>query len=401
MDREALVARNRKLAAAFHERSFKERVRRAALYDLARLPIPRSRRVRPDRILLIRPDHLGDVLLTTPAIRMLRRALPYAEIHALVGPWSSGVLADYDDLDVVLTLPFPGFSRSPKPDWKSPYQLLLRSARHLRRIGYGSAVIFRPDHWWGAMLAHFAGIPHRVGYGLPEVGPFLTETHELQRGHVVEQNLRLVEHWTGPIAAEKVVLSYPVSEQDRLFVQERLDEWGLDRDARLIAIHPGSGAWVKRWQEERWAQVADLLAREYDATIVITGADHELAMARRIADRMLAPARLVVGDTQIGQLAALYERALLVLGPDSGPLHLAVAVETPTVALFGPADPAEFGPWGPPDRHIVLASPIGCRPCRVLDWGGDPPENHPCMADITVMQVVQAARRLLREHAPD
>jgi heptosyltransferase-2/heptosyltransferase-3 len=85
----------------------------------------------------------------------------------------------------------------------------------------------------------------------------------------------------------------------------------------------------------------------------------------------------------------------VVLGPDNGPLHLAAAVATPTVALFGPADPDEFRPWGPVERHAVLASSIACRPCRVLDWSGDDPANHPCMSDISVGAVLEAARRVV------
>ena len=142
---------------------------------------PRSRcrgsiiRNRNERILLLRPDHLGDVLLTTPAIRALRAAHPDSEIHALVGSWSANVLANFSDLDVVLTLPYPGFTRLKKAGWRSPYQLAATSARILRLIGYNTAIILRPDHWWGALLAYLAGIPRRIGYDLPDVAPFLTE----------------------------------------------------------------------------------------------------------------------------------------------------------------------------------------------------------------------------------
>lgn len=396
MDRDTLVARNIKMAEAFHRRSFKEKVRRAALYDLARVPIQMVTPPLRERILLVRPDHLGDVLLTTPAIRALREARPHAEIHALTGPWSASVLADYDAIDLILTLPFPGFSRSPKPNLQSPYEQLWRSSRQLRRIGYSSAVIFRPDHWWGAMLVKFAGIPHRVGYEIDEVGPFLTERHPQEGGHVVAQNLRLVSGWTGPLDPQSVRLTYPVQESDRQFIRGYLEEWGLTDNSRLVVIHPGAGTPIKRWESERWATVADALARELDATVVLTGGDHEMPLAREIATHMRTPACFVIGDTQVGQLAALYERALIVLGPDSGPLHLAVATLTPTVALFGPADPTEFGPWGPPERHRVLTSPIGCRPCRILDWSGDDPALHPCVREITVGHVLQAARQAVR-----
>jgi ADP-heptose:LPS heptosyltransferase len=112
---------------------------------------------------------------------------------------------------------------------------------------------------------------------------------------------------------------------------------------------------------------------------------------------MKQPACVIAGETHIGQLAALYARARVVLGPDSGPLHLAAAVSTPTVTLYGPADPLEFGPWGPREKHIILASDIGCRPCRILDWADDNPDYHPCMRDITIGQVLDAARRVANE----
>jgi heptosyltransferase-2/heptosyltransferase-3 len=109
------------------------------------------------------------------------------------------------------------------------------------------------------------------------------------------------------------------------------------------------------------------------------------------------PPVMLAGETRIGTLAAVLERAALALGPDSGPLHLAAAVGTPTVALFGPADPDEFRPWGPAQHHSVLVSDIGCRPCRILDWNGDGLENHPCVRDIRAERVVDAAHRVLSQ----
>ena len=112
---------------------------------------------------------------------------------------------------------------------------------------------------------------------------------------------------------------------------------------------------------------------------------------------MKQPAIMMAGDTNVGQLAALFQRAKVVLGPDSGPLHLAAAVQTPTVTLFGPADPIEFGPWGSPQKHIVLTSDIKCRPCRIIDWTGDDLSMHPCVREITVARVLEAARRVANQ----
>jgi lipopolysaccharide heptosyltransferase II len=393
LNRDALVLRNRMMTDAFHRTPLKHQIRRVLLTSMAWMPIPTHKPSSVERILLIRPDHLGDVLLTTPAIASLRASRPNAEIHALVGPWSADVIANYPEVDLALTLPFPGFSRTPKVSWRSPYEQAYNAARHLRRIGYSSAVILRPDHWWGAMVAKLAGIPHRIGFDKSEVAPFLTETIKHQHQHAVLQSLRLVESWTGKIASENVVYRFPVDRFDQVYVDGYLEEWGIQPGQRIICIHPGTGTWVKHWQENHWARVADTLAEQLDARIVFTGGDHELPLVRRIARQMEQAACIIAGGTQVGQLAALFKRALVVLGPDSGPLHLAAAVGTPTVTLFGPADPIEFGPWGNPQKHFVLTSDIGCRPCRVLDWGNDDSAFHPCVREIPIARVLDAARR--------
>jgi heptosyltransferase-2/heptosyltransferase-3 len=243
------------------------------------------------------------------------------------------------------------------------------------------------------MVAKLAGIQERIGYNIAEVAPFLTEAIEHQHQHSVIQSLRLVENWTGNVRSENSVYRFPVQSFDEMYVDGYLEEWEIKRKQPIICIHPGTGTWVKHWQEDKWARVADTLAGQLDAKIVLTGGDHELPLVRRIANQMEQTACIMAGDTGVGQLAALFKRALVVLGPDSGPLHLAVAVGTPTVTLYGPADPVEFGPWGNPQKHFVLASDIGCRPCRVLDWGSDDPEMHPCMREITIARVLDAARR--------
>jgi heptosyltransferase-2/heptosyltransferase-3 len=382
------------MADAFHAVPLKHNLRRAILQIVARLPIP-PQRTKTDRILLIRPDHLGDVLLTTPAIRALCVTYPNTEIHALVGAWSAQVFAPYPEIDRVLTLPFPGFNRASKKNLHSPYQLALISAFNLRKIGYRTAIILRPDHWWGAMLAYLAGIPTRIGYDLPDVAPFLTERVAHHNEHVVLQNVALMESLIPTLDRESLKLSFPVSDASRTWIYEYLHERSIKEDTPVVAIHPGSGTWVKQWDEEKWAIMADTLADQLDAKIVFTGGDHEAAMAQNIAARMHHSVCVAAGDTDLGSLAALFERARIVLGADSGPMHLAVAVGTPTVTLFGAADPLEFGSWGDPNKHRMLYSDIGCRPCRILDWGADDPAFHPCVREISVARALDAVHRAL------
>ena len=391
VDRSALAARNRELASALRQPTTKQRQRDRLLKLAARMPMPSSS-PGEGRLLIIRPDHLGDVLLSTPAMQAIKARSPETSIHVLCGPWAAEALANYDEIERVLTLDFPGFQRGAAR--ANAWRLAFDTARRLRQIGYDSAIVMRPDHWWGALVAYLAGIKTRVGYDLAPGAAFLTHARPFEHLHAVEQNMRLVEGWTGPRTAQDVTLRFPVSDADRVYMQEKLGEWRLPQDSERICIHPGSGMASKLWLAEAWAEAADALAARHNARIIFSGTAGERALIDQIRGRMNAKS-IVADETSVGQLAALYEGALAVLGPDSGALHLAAAVGTATVALFGPADPQEFAPWGDARRHAVVTSTIACRPCRILDWRGDDASCHPCVRDISVEQVLAAAESVL------
>src|SRR5450432_2979484 len=115
---------------------------------------------RPPRILIIRPDHLGDLVLATPVLNALKEHAPDAHITMMVGPWSREVVARHPAIDAILTCPFPGFQRAPQKPL-APYQLLFQMARQLRNAHYDLAINLRPDFWWAAALIYLAGIPRR------------------------------------------------------------------------------------------------------------------------------------------------------------------------------------------------------------------------------------------------
>ncbi|HIC94070.1 MAG TPA: glycosyltransferase family 9 protein, partial [Anaerolineae bacterium] len=378
----------------------RERVRLTLLRLFASLTapfLPSSILRRPSSVLLIRPDHLGDLLFATPAIRALRAALPQAHIACLVGPWSRAVLRNNPHLDEVMTCPFPGFTRRPKPSPLQPYSLLWRYARRLRARRFDLAVVLRFDHWWGALLAYLAGIPRRVGYGVAEVRPFLTEAVSYVPGrHEVEQNLALVERVVSrKLQVASAPLEFHPSAEDGAFAEEFLAEHGIGEGDLLVCIHPGAGAPVKLWREEAWAQVGDALTRRYGAKIILTGSAGERPLCRAIARRMAAEPIVAAGETTLGGLAALMARSRLVLGVDSGPLHLAVAVGAPTVHLYGPVDSRTFGPWGDPARHAVVTSDMDCIPCNRLDYAPEELDEHPCVRNIPAERVLEAAEGLL------
>jgi ADP-heptose:LPS heptosyltransferase len=365
-----------------------------ALSLLARA-LPRRRAAWPPRrVLLIRPDHLGDLLLTTPALRLLRAQWPEAHVTALVGPWAAEVLRRSPHVDVVHRCDFPWFNRRPRRQATEPYALLVRTAAVLRTRCFDLAINLRFDFWWGAALAALAGVPRVAGYDWPTCRPFLTDPVPWPgERHAVAQAAALVAAVSGaPEARAAAATRWPL--EFRLRAAERaFAARVLPGDGRWVALHPGSGAPVKHWPLAHWCWLAQQLVAE-GLRLVWTGSAIERALCVSLAAAVGGV--VAAGATTLGQLAALYERCALVLGPDSGPLHLAAAVGTPTVRLFGPADAALFGPHAPDDgRHVVVSTTWPCAPCGRLDYAPDILPYHRCMAGILPARVLAAARVVL------
>jgi heptosyltransferase III len=363
----------------------------------------RAAAAQPQRILVIKPDHLGDVLLLTPALRRLRQALPAAHLALMIGPWSRDAIRGNPDLDALSFCEFPGFTRKPKPGLLQPYWLLLRMAMLVRRGRYDVALIARDDHWWGALLALLAGIPRRIGYDAPDVGMLLTDALPYDpTAHVTTQALDLVDHVVGTASTppdQTTPMVAPITPEDVEWADLWMVAHGCDQGRRLVAIHPGAGGPAKLWVAARWAMIVDTLhARGY--TVVLTGGPGELTLVERIRGRLARPPLVLAGEATLGGLAALYQRCELVLGVDSGPMHLAATTGTRTIVLFGPIDHRRFGPWGPPERHTIVRSGLWCSPCGMLDRcprGTNPAE---CMTSISVQQVLSEIDRLPPPSAP-
>jgi ADP-heptose:LPS heptosyltransferase len=368
------------------------------------------------RILLMRPDHLGDMVLTTPVLDALKRSAPDAHITMMVGPWSSEIVARHPAIDRLLEFPFPGFRRASQNPL-SPYILLVSAAQQLRRGNFDLAINLRPDFWWGAALLYLAGIPRRVGYALLPGAAFLSHTLSLQASELASvSSLRLASAGLqalgyAPLLEPYLPDSYPAvfqpGEEEEQRVAERLRSAGIDEQTPVIVIHAGTGAAVKLWRNEAWSRCADEMAKLVSARltkgtparIILTGSKSERPMLEEIASGMADPA-LILTDLTVGQLAALLGRASLVLGVDNGPLHIAVAQGTPTVGIFGPTDPRIFGPWGSSERHNVVASTHRCAtcpaiPCGRLDFTPEELPRHPCVRLVTEREVLAAVERVL------
>ncbi len=236
------------------------------------------------RILVIRPDHLGDLLFATPALALIRQAFPEAHITGVVGPWGHAMWEGNPDLDTLITVPFPGIAGHRQGGPLAPYKLLGEVARKLAREKYDLGIVLRFDHWWGAALIWAAGIPHRWGYDTPGMTAWLTDKAAYVPGrHEVEQNLRLVEAVVRGVGAGHVPPLQldrnqgepslrPPSPTPPPDVEELLGDWLAAQ--RRVVIHPGTGAANKLWTIAGWVEVINNL-RSQGWAVALTGSPGE------------------------------------------------------------------------------------------------------------------------------
>jgi len=336
----------------------------------------------------------------------LQAALPDAEIDWMVGPWSAEVVRRSGYLGRVHTCEFPGFTRRPKRSPLEPYAVLMREARRLRRNQYDAALVLRHDHWWGALLAAVAGIPLRFGFAVRECRPFLTAMLPPSTGHALvgSQDLaRLAIGRLGGTVDERnghggayLDPVFTLSDEEQHQAARWLSGMGSGESGPLVGLHAGAGAPLKNWATDRWAAVGRALQERIHARIVLTGGPDERDLATSIEAKLTDSPLNLAGTTTLGELAAVLERCDLVLGGDSGPLHIAAAVGTPTIRVYGPTSTEIFGPWGDPSRQVALQAGLPCQPCGSLS---NPPcgamRDPACLRAIDVEQVVQAAIAVL------
>jgi ADP-heptose:LPS heptosyltransferase len=362
---------------------------------------PFRRRRRPDspqRILLLRLERIGDLLMTLPAIADVRAAAPAAQIDLVVGSWNADVAGAIEFVARVQTLDAGWLARAGEGQGMGS---LVRAARRWTRTKYDLAVNFEPDIRSNLLLAA-SGAAWTAGYQSGGGGALLDIALDYDtRAHTTENARRLVAAVLGlPQRQERPpAFVVPVS------AHENAARLLTPADGPLIGLHASGGREIKQWDQERFAEVARRLVTTVDATIVLTGAAADRPLVDRVKQH-LPPERVVdvAGRVDLLTLAAILERLDLLITGDTGPMHLAVAVDTPVVAVFGPSDPARYGPRGPYDRVVRVDLP--CAPCNRIRRPPARCVGHvpDCLALVTTDTVVTAARSVLdaaaRAHTP-
>jgi lipopolysaccharide heptosyltransferase II len=339
------------------------------------------------KILVREVNWVGDAVLTLPTLDALDRRYPEAEIVVLGRSWVAGLFGGQRSVDRVVTYDSAGAHGGLAGRWAL--------ARTLRAERFDLTVLF-PNSFDAALVPWLAGIPVRVGY--PTDGRRVLLTHPVKPSagtgerHQVFRYLRLARALggDGDGLPRLAVCADAVRAADEL-----LGPHGVEAGASWIAVNPGSvyGS-AKRWPAERFAAVADALAARRGAKVVLVGSGRETAVLQDVARAMRAAAVVLGGRTEVGMLPGLLRRARLLLTNDTGAMHVAAAVGTPVLAIFGPTDIEATGPLGPWCRTV--REPVPCSPCLLREC----PIDHRCMLGITVEAVVRAAEELLDETQP-
>jgi lipopolysaccharide heptosyltransferase II len=306
-----------------------------------RRPAPERQAVR--KLLVVKPAAHGDILFASAAIAALRRAYPRAELTLAVGKWFVEIAQGIPGLDRVLDLGAFG-----TPGRYGPLSIL-RAARQLRKERFDLAVVLDRSPKV-AIAPWLAGIRHRAGIDSSGRGFALTLRVPWDRPrHEAELMLDVVRALG--VSVDDPHLAFAPSEDHLRYADRLMQEWDLAGDAPVVVVHPGGAANAgmtmpsKRWPATRFAELADRLVEGTGARVVVVGHGTDAAVARQMRLTMKQPSVDLVGQTSIGQLAALLRRVDLYIGNDSLPLHLGVAVGTPVLGIFGPTDPAINGPY--------------------------------------------------------
>jgi lipopolysaccharide heptosyltransferase II len=348
-----------------------------------------------ERVLCVRLDNMGDVLMTTPALRALRRGAAGRRLTLLASRSGAAVAPFVPDVDEVIVFDAPWM----KPRGSAPRQDLDLVAE-LRKRRFDAAVIFTvysQSPLPAAYLCYLAGIPLRLAHCRENPYGLLTdwvpdpEPREHIR-HEVRRQLDLAK--TIGCRTDDERLSFTVPPRARAAAQRVLARAGIADCSTLIVVHPGASAASRRYPALRYAQAMDLLLQRIpEAAVIYTGSADEAALVETIRKAMARASHSLVGQLDVAELGALLERASLLVANNTGPVHIAAALGTPVVDLYALTNP-QHAPWQV--RSEILFCDV---PCRFCYRSVCPAGHHACLAGVEPQAVAAAAERLLNEPA--
>lgn len=338
------------------------------------------------RILVVRTDRIGDVLLSTPVIKVLRDNYPHAFIAMMVSPHCKEIVEGNPYLDEVVL-----YDKDAKEKgWFSS----IKFARKLSKSKFDIAIILHPTNRVH-LISYIAGIPKRVGYDR-KMGFLLTDkfshTKQLGQKHELEYNLDLLENLG--LRIDDKGLFMPIRPASEEWAKDFLKSQGIKNTDRLLLVNPAASCPSKIWPSDRFAEAADRLAQRYGLKVIVVCGPKDVFIAEKVIVQMKAPACSLAGKVSLSQLASLLKRSALFISNDSGPVHIASALGVAVISIFGRKQnglsPKRWGPLG--IKGKVLHKDVGCINCLAHNCN----KEFACLKAITVEDVLGAAGTLLK-----
>lgn len=339
---------------------------------------------KPNKILIVRTDRLGDVVLSTPVIKNLRLSFPKSHIAFICRPYTRDALEGNPGLDEVIIYDKYGKHKSL---WAS-----IKFSFYLRKKKFKLAIILHPTNRIH-LITFLAGIPERVGWD-KKLGKLLTKRikHTKQEGkkHELEYTLDLLMGLGIPIKHTDTY--FPITSKARTTVEQLLEGEGIGEGDKFIVINPSASCPSKRWPQERFQEVIKLLKSRVSFKIIVITSQSE----REFGERLVGDSGVIDlrGSLSIPELGALLKRAALFISNDSGPVHIAASFNTPVISIFGRDDsglsPLRWGPRG--EKSFCFHKDVGCVKCLAHNCIKD----FLCLQEITPQEIVDEAMPFLR-----
>ncbi|HZP42039.1 MAG TPA: glycosyltransferase family 9 protein [Candidatus Binatia bacterium] len=346
------------------------------------------------RVLAVRLDALGDVLMTTPALRALRAAVPGRRLTLLTSRAGAGAALLVPEVDEVLVYDAPWMKATPLRTASGVDRAVLDRLRALRFEAAVVFTVYTQSALPAALLCYLARIPVRLAHARENPYQLLTDwvrEWEPEHGirHEVRRQLDLVATIGCRTADERLALRVPPAAARR--AAALLDRLGVDRRRPWVMLHPGASAPSRRYAAAGFAAAAEHLAAATGCQLVFTGTVAERALVERIRGAARAPSVSLAGRLSVAELAAAIAMASLLIANNTGPVHIAAAVGTPVVDLYALTNP-QHTPWQVPAR--VLTHDV---PCKYCYRSVCPEGHHDCLRLVPPEAIVEAACDLLAE----
>jgi heptosyltransferase-2 len=331
-----------------------------------------------EKILIRGPNWVGDAVLAIPAMKAVRQHFSKAEITLLVRPWVAGLFTSAPFVDRIWS--------EGKPSGLAEWTRITKAIR----TGSFDLALLLPNSFESALMMFLGGVPRRVGYATDGRRWMLTDsvapagTHQ----HQVHYYLDLVK--TLSAETEMTSIEIEATSAERADARRLLKAEGIGNDVKFLVLNPGAAyGSAKRWNEARFAAVADTLAGRLNMAVALIGSEKERPIAEQIQTLMKTRSAVLTGKTSLETLIGILAESSLMITNDSGPMHIAAALGVPTVAVFGSTDDKVTGPYGP--RARIVKHAVECSPCLLREC----PIDHRCMTGVTVENVCKAALELL------